>query len=130
MSCWTPQFSVHRLTTFTAGMAARHPSSYVGRVGVSPGPGPPILPDEHGAEELLLAVLRVQRHLLLGQLLPQGVRGKDGRELSDLEGLNSVGEGGGEGALVGVFQLLPSITTFHFNVADLDVSGGRFLQTW
>ena len=41
-------------------------------------------------------ILIMQGHVLLGQLPPHGVGGKDGGELSDLEGLDGVGEGGGQ----------------------------------
>ena len=88
---------------------------------------PSIVEDDHG---WLLVHLPVQGHVLLRQLLPHRVRGKDGRELSNLEGLDGVGEGGGEGALVRVFKLLASVAPFHLNVADLNVSGGRFLKFW
>ena len=72
----------------------------------------------------------MQSHVLLGQLTPHGVRGKDGRQLSDLEGLDCVGEGGGDGPVVRVFQFLSSISTFNLNVADLNISGGRFTNSW
>ena len=63
----------------------------------------------------------MQGHVLLGQLLDDVLGGEDWGGVPGLEGLHRVGQGGGEGALVRVLQLLPLVPALHLQVVDLHV---------